>query len=111
MLFKIHGADVQLAEIDVARLAKISTYLYAMISTLARANRSYCDGHAHGALEVKMASTYISIMDPIVMRIVDYCCNNSTQIDKVDPFVMHIAEQNIEQGCYANVHPLTKTMF
>ena len=111
MLFKVYGADVQLAEIDVARLAKMSTYLYAMISTLARANRSYCDGHAHGALEVKMACTYISIMDPIVMQMVDYCCSNSTIADKVDPFVKNIADSNIDQGCYASVHPLTKTMF
>ena len=108
-LFKMHGADLQLQEIDVARLAKISMYLYSMISTIARANRSYCDGHRHNDMEVQMCASYITVMEPTVMHLIDFC--RETEFSKIDPFITGISMHNVGQGRYASVHPLTKNMF
>ena len=41
-LLRQYGADIQLGEIEVERLAKVATYIYGLTSSLARTNRSYC---------------------------------------------------------------------
>ena len=80
-----------------------------MISTLARANRSYCDGHRHNDMEVQMCKSYIALMEPTVMQLIDLC--RSVEYDKIDPFVVNISAYMVGQGRYASVHPLTKNMF
>ncbi len=108
-LFVQHGANIQLAEIDVERLAEMATLIYAMISTLARANRSYCDGHSHADLEVKLCNTYVLLMEGPFMQL----CGDAMlpDLQKVDPFVRDISQYMSSQGLYANVHPVTKNMF
>jgi len=106
---ELHGADIQLAEIDVGRLARISSYLYAMISALARANRSYCDGHAHNDLELRMCLTFITLCQPDVMQLIELSGVGCEF--KIDPFVLDVSHYMFDRGAYATVHPLTKNIF
>ena len=80
-----------------------------MISALARANRSYCEGHSHNDMEVRMSITLIELLEPEVLSRIELCGDNSDY--KIDPFVLDVSGYMVDQGCYANVHPLTKNIF
>ena len=104
-----HGANVQLAEMDLDRIGNIVANLYGMISVMARANRSYCDGHRHGGLEVKMSGAYLLMMEPLLRQeIIELKANLGA---KNDPHVRWVSDYLFEQGGYTTVHPLTKNMF
>ena len=104
-----HGANVQLAEMDLDRIGNIVANMYGMISALARANRSYCDGHRHGDLEIKMTGAYMLMMEPLVKQeITDLKVPLSK---KNDPYIKFVSNYLFEQGGYATVHPVTRTMF
>ena len=80
-----------------------------MISALARANRSYCDGHAHNDLELRMCLTFITLCQPEVMQLIELCGVGCEF--KIDPFVLDVSVYMFNQGAYATVHPLTKNVF
>ena len=80
-----------------------------MISALARANRSYCDGHTHNDLELRMCLTFITLCQPDVMQLIELCGQGCEF--KIDPFVLDVSCRMFDQGAYALVHPLTKNIF
>jgi prepilin-type processing-associated H-X9-DG protein len=104
-----NGYNVHVMEADIARLATSASYIYGLTATLGRANRSYCDGHAHGDHEVNVAIAYSIVIEPIVMADLEYTAR--LEKEQIDPTIKYVSEYMSEQGCYAAVHPLTKNMF
>ena len=104
-----HGSDIQLQEVDVERLAKTGSDIYVMSSILARANRSYCDGHAHADMEIKAALSFILMKEPSVMN--DFAEASKSPLEKLDMIVFNISKYMNEQGKYALVHPVVKNVF
>ena len=70
-----------------------------MISALARANRSYCDGHAHNDLELRMCLTFITLCQPDVMQLIELCGQGCEF--KIDPFVLDVSCYMFDRGAYA----------
>lgn len=104
-----YGADIQLQEVEVCRLAKMATYVYAMTSVLARASRGYCDGFPHANEEVKICTAYILLTDPILRH--EYEMGRRSAFDKIDPYLQQISQYMSENGRYANVHPVSRTLY
>lgn len=104
-----HGADVQLAEVDVAKLATTAARIYAMTSVLARASKSYCDGHPHANLDVQISSTYVNHLEPYVNG--DMFDVQQNTFCKITPFIAGLSDLLLDQGFYSVSHPVNKTLF
>ena len=104
-----HGANVQLAEIDLDRIGKIAADIYGLTAVLARASRSYCDGHRHGDLELKKSGAYVFYMEPSIAKEIQEL--RAPNVQKNDPFIKYISNYSFEHGGYPTSHPLTKNMF
>ena len=103
------GRNAAFKEIDLARLADICTDIYMMISALARANRSYCGGHAHADHECALVIAYINEREPIIKQAIEELLNDYWA--KRDIVHTEIAEYMADRGTYAPVHPVTKNWF
>jgi acyl-CoA dehydrogenase family protein 9 len=53
------GANIQLEEKNLERLADMVMEIYAMTCVISRSSRSYCVGHAHAEHEINLAVSYI----------------------------------------------------
>ena len=103
------GHNAAFKEIDLARLADISTEIYMMISALARANRSYCGGHAHADHECSLVIAYINEREPILKQAITDMLDDYWE--KRDILHTDIAQYMADRGTYAAVHPVTKNWF
>lgn len=54
------GYNVATREIDLVRLADVSTLIYVCLCLLSRASRSYAGGHAHNDHELQLACAFIN---------------------------------------------------
>ena len=104
-----HGANVQLAEIDLDRIGRIAADIYGLTAVIARASRAYCDGHRHGDLELKKSGAYVFFMEPSIAKDIQEL--RAPNVQKNDPFIKYISNYVFEHGGYPTSHPLTKTMF
>ena len=107
-----YGVDIQHQELDIERLAKVATYLYAMTSTLARASRTYSDGHPHNIIELQYAQAYVLLMEKPVTNLLEMICTHSGKYyTKTDHFIGNASDYTRGTGGYVSVHPLVKNMF
>uniref|UniRef100_A0A182PBI0 Acyl-CoA dehydrogenase/oxidase C-terminal domain-containing protein n=1 Tax=Anopheles epiroticus TaxID=199890 RepID=A0A182PBI0_9DIPT len=53
-----HGVEVIERHLELGRLAKIATLIYAMAASASRASRSYCIGLRHAAQDVHLANMF-----------------------------------------------------
>ena len=105
----MHGANAPLREIDLCRLADISTEIFMMISALGRANRSYCGGHAHADHEVSLVVSYVTEHEPKLKQTIQQVLMPYEM--KRDSIDIKIAKYMSDRGMYAPVHPVTKNWF
>ena len=93
-------------------MAKVATYLYAMTSTLARASRTYSDGHPHNTIELQYAQAYVLLMEKPVTTLLEMVCTHSGKYyTKTDHFIGNASDYTRGTGGYVTVHPLVKNMF
>ena len=108
-VFVNHGVNSQMKELDLERLAEAGTLLYAMASSVARANRSYCKGHEHGELEVYISSAicneYEKKIEELLKQSIAGFLNNN------DMLMFKISRYMLVKGKYSPVHPVTKNIF
>lgn len=103
------GYNVAMREIDLVRIADVSTHLYVSASLLARASRSYSGGHPNSEHEVFNSVAFIQEnkeeINEKILEIFKYFN------DKNDINFGVVAEFMINNGRYGPVHPITKNFF
>jgi len=104
-----HGQDTAFKEVDLARLSDIATEIYLIISAMARANRSYCEGHEHADHEVALLMAYIDERELHIKRMIHEVLTGYWQ--KRDHVTLDLAKYMIDRGRYCPVHPVTKNWF
>ena len=96
-------------ENDLIRLSDIATEIYLLVSGLARANRSYCEGHEHADHEVSLFVAYIDERELYLKSVIHEMLTPYWQ--KRDNISLDLAKYMIERGKYCPVHPVTKNWF
>ena len=104
-----HGSNAAFKEIDLVRLADISTEIYLILSALARANRSYCEGHEHADHEIHLLTAYIDERELYLKSVIHEMLTAYWQ--KRDNVALDIGQYMINRGRYCPVHPVTKNWF
>ena len=94
---------------DLIRLADLSTEIYLLISALARASRSYCEGHEHADHEVALLMTYLDERELHLRNVIYEMMTPHWQ--KRDNVGLDLAKYMIERGKYCPTHPVTKNWF
>jgi len=112
MLFR-KGANMQVEEKYLERLANITIEVFASVSCLSRASRSYVVGHTHAEHEVRMAIPYIFESRIRVNENVWKCieCKEDKDKGNRDMFWEETGNYVTARGGYQAVHPLTKNSF
>jgi len=104
-----HGQNIAIQELDLLRAGECAAEMYAMTCSLARANRSYCHGHAHGEHELHLAGSSSIEGKEFVRNRVERCLK--TQYFNNDIYIRKIADYTLEKGQYAPVHPIMRNVF
>lgn len=104
-----HGANANLREVDLMRLGMAGVYTFAQASTVARANRDFCKGNAHGEHGVEIAVAFKEFAFPLVKQ---HVLDLSTPFfHKKDVLLYRIHKHLVKNGSYSPVHPITKNIF
>lgn len=103
------GHDVAVKEVELMRLSQAATETYAMTSALARANRSYCQGHAHGEHEVDLACASIFDSSRKVMNLTELVSFGF--YSSSDFFTRRVSEYMYEKGGYIAEHPISRNIW
>jgi len=105
------GANIQVEEANLERLADMSIEVFAMVAALSRASRSYIVGHPHSEHEVNLAISYIHEARLRVKTKAWECLKGRDDEDNRDGFWVSSADYMTRRGAYQPVHPLTKNSF
>lgn len=104
-----HGFNAATKEMDMSRLSNVAVDIFAMSSAMARANRSYCEGHAHGQHEVNLTFAYVKTMLPQLNEALAE--TDRHDVNKNDQWYKTASLYMADKGFYSPVHPLTKNFF
>lgn len=105
MMFTKHGNAVVEHQNELQRLAEISSTIYAMWASAARASRSYCIGLPLGDHEMLTASAICQHGHEQVLRLATEIFNGSYMNN--DNNLLRLSTQVAKSKGYFAVHPLT----
>ncbi|TRY64270.1 hypothetical protein TCAL_00457 [Tigriopus californicus] len=104
-----HGGNANLREVDLMRLGMAGVYTFAQASAIARANRDFCRGNAHGEHGVEIAVAFTRLVFPSLKQLVSEL--DAHFIEKNDFLLYRIHKHLTTNGSYCPVHPITKNVF